>query len=152
MVDIALPRDLDPKCSELDDVYLFDIDDLKQVVGENYEERRKAAEKGKVIIHESAENFLTWMGSQKLKPALAGFRTYTDILFAQEKAKSLSKGPLSSLQDDQKQALDQLLKSIANKMTGDASRNVRVPPEGLFAEDLAEALQILFPLGQDQKK
>ena len=145
MVDIALPRDLDPAAGELDDVYLFDIDDLKQVVGENYEERRKAAEKGKKIIKESAQSFLGWMGSQKLKPALAGFRSYTDDLFDQEKNKSLAKGPLQKLDENQKKALDQLFKSIANKMSGDASRNVRQPPEGMFAEDLADSLQILFP-------
>ncbi|SME94230.1 glutamyl-tRNA reductase [Pseudobacteriovorax antillogorgiicola] len=152
MVDIALPRDLDPKCSDLDDVYLFDIDDLKQVVGENFEERRKAAEKGKTIIQENAENFLVWMGSQKLKPALAGFRNYMDTLFEQEKNKSLSKGPLQSLSDEQRQSIDMLLKSIANKMSGDASRNVRHPPEGVYAEDLAESLLTLFPLSKDKDK
>ena len=146
MVDIALPRDLDPRASDLDDVYLFDIDDLKQVVGENYEERRKAAEQGKELINAASVNFMTWMGSQKLKPALAGFREYTDSLFEQEKTKSLSKGPLQSLNDEQKRSLDQLFKSIANKLSGDASRNVRQPPEGMYPEDLADALQILFPL------
>ena len=42
LIDIALPRDIDPKSSDVDDIYLFDIDDLKQVVGANFKERKKS--------------------------------------------------------------------------------------------------------------
>ena len=93
LIDIALPRDIDPKCSELEDVYLFDIDDLRQVVGENYEERKKAATAGKLLIEANADNFMAWMNNLSLKPALAHFRSYLDRLVTQEQAKSLRKGP-----------------------------------------------------------
>lgn len=145
LIDIALPRDIDPHCSELDDVYLFDIDDLKQVVGENYEERRKAAELGRLIIDESARNFMNWMSHINLKPALGEFRNYLEQLFTQEKHKSLSRGPLQKLSEDQKQAVDRLLLSIMNKISGDAGKRLVMPPEGFLKEDLAETLRTLFP-------
>ena len=145
IVDIALPRDIDPDCSDLDDVYLFDIDDLKQVVGENFEERRKAADVGKGLVKQNAENFFIWMNSQNLKPALAGFRGYLDTLFNQEMQKSLKKGPLSDLSEDQIKAISSMLNSISNKINGDAGRHIRKPPESIYAEDLASALTILFP-------
>lgn len=152
IIDIALPRDVDSKASELDDVFLFDIDDLKQVVGENFEERRKAAEIGKTIINENSSAFISWMNGLNLKPALSGFRGYLTELFEKEKTKSLAKGPLSGLTIEQSQALDNLLKSISNKLSGDAGRGVRNPPEGYFPEDMADALKLLFPQDRESKK
>ena len=70
LIDIALPRDIDPECNEIDDIYLFDIDDLKQVVGANFEERKKAASEGLMLVHRSAENFVNWLSSLRLKPAI----------------------------------------------------------------------------------
>lgn len=152
LIDIALPRDIDPACADLDDVYLFDIDDLKQVVGENFEERRKAAERGKEIVETSAKHFTHWLSKLSLKPALAEFRQYLDQLFTQERDKSLAKGPLSNLNADQIQALDSLMQSIINKMTGDAGRNLH---EITLDEDqraMADALGLLFPTSSDQEE
>ncbi len=151
IIDIALPRDIDPKCAELDDVFLFDIDDLKQVVGENFEERRKAAEIGKSIIIENSSTFINWMNGLNLKPALSGFRQYLTDLFTKEKARSLAKGPLSELTEEQMMALDNMIKSITNKLSGDAGRGVRNPPDGYFPEDMADALKLLFPNNREIK-
>src|SRR6185312_15125913 len=80
LLDIALPRDIDVACGKLDDVYLFDIDDLQQVVGQNYEERRKAAEEAEGLIQQSVAQFEAWARTLAVKPALAAFRTYLDEL------------------------------------------------------------------------
>ncbi|MFW7380458.1 MAG: glutamyl-tRNA reductase [Oligoflexus sp.] len=148
IVDIALPRDIDPHCAELDDVYLFDIDDLKQVVGENYEERRKAAEQGRLLIEDSATNFMSWIGRLNLKPALADFRAYLETLIEQEKKKSFSRSPLQDLNQEQLEAIDRLFLSVINKISGDAGKRLTSPPDGFKREDLAETLQTLFPAAE----
>ncbi|RZA18244.1 MAG: glutamyl-tRNA reductase, partial [Proteobacteria bacterium] len=145
-IDIALPRDIDPKITELEDVYLFDIDDLKQVVGENFEERKKAAELGRGIIIENAEAFDRWLSTRTFKPTLATFRDYLEGLVAQEMQKSLSKSPLNALDAQQHKALEALMKSIISKMAGDVGRAVHNPTEVFDSTDLTEALKILFTL------
>ncbi len=149
LIDIALPRDIDPACSTLEDVYVFDIDDLKQVVGENFEERRRAAEQGKHIVVENAHAFEKWLNNLSLKPALSHFREYLDSLTAQELQKSLSKSPLNALDTKQQQALEALLKSIVQKMSADAGRTVHAPPLGYSPENLADALKTLFPMDKN---
>ncbi|RZA19902.1 MAG: glutamyl-tRNA reductase [Proteobacteria bacterium] len=145
-IDIALPRDIDPKITELEDVYLFDIDDLKQVVGENFEERKKAAELGRGIIIENAEAFDRWLSTRTFKPTLATFRDYLEGLVAQEMQKSLSRSPLNALDAQQNRALEALMKSIISKMAGDVGRAVHNPTEVFDSTDLTEALKILFTL------
>lgn len=146
LIDIALPRDIDPKCTEIEDVYLFDIDDLKQVVGENFEERKKAAALGRTIIIDNADAFEKWLYSRSLKPTLATFRDYLETLAKQEMAKSLSRSPLNQLDENQIKALDSMLKSIVSKMAGDVGRSVHNPTEDFESTQLTEALKILFTL------
>jgi glutamyl-tRNA reductase len=145
LIDIALPRNVDPKCSELDGVYLFDIDDLKQIVGEHKEARRLASMKARGMIVESADNFITWLETLSLKPALSGFRAYLDDLIARETHKTLNKEIFRNMSDPQLEAINTLVQSIAGKISSDASSRVKTPPEGFFGEQLATALKVLFP-------
>ncbi len=144
LIDIALPRDIDTACAQLEDVYLFDIDDLKQVVGENFEERRKAAEIGKQIVVENATAFERWLQSMNLKPALASFREYLDALALQEFQKSFGRAPLTQLEEGQVKAVESMLRSVIQKITADAGRVVHNPPSGVTSEHLADALKSLF--------
>lgn len=144
LIDIALPRDIDSRCSELDDVYLFDIDDLRQVVDSNVEERRKAAHNGFHIVEECALNFNKWLSSFDLKPALSEFRTYMEQLCEQEYQKSLGRSPLRSLGQEEQKALKRMLKSVMDKMCGDAGRAIQKSSEGMRQEVLAQALLTLF--------
>ncbi len=146
LIDIALPRDIEKSCTELEDVYLFDIDDLKQVVGENYEERRKAAEIGRQIIVENAEGFDKWLNNINIKPVLGGFREYLEILINQEFQKSFGRSPLNSLDESQMKAAEAMLRSVINKINGDAARCIHNPPIGSTTESMAEALKSLFPM------
>ncbi|MGB1110099.1 MAG: glutamyl-tRNA reductase [Gammaproteobacteria bacterium] len=63
MVDLAVPRDIDPAIGEMDDVYLYSVDDLAQVVQEGMESRREAAEQARQIIETEATHFMAWMRS-----------------------------------------------------------------------------------------
>lgn len=143
-IDIALPRDVDPACGKLEDVYLFDIDDLKQVVDANFEERQRAATEAEALVGKGVSQFSAWLGTLAVKPALAGFRRYLDELIQREAAKTLSRDHFRELSAKQRESLTQLFEAIASKVSGDAGKAVRNPPDGYFADQLADALQKLF--------
>lgn len=146
IVDIALPRDVEPQTGDLDNVYLFDIDDLKQVVDEHFEERRIAAEKAQIYVVDGTKTFLRWLETIAIKPTLSHFRTYVEELCQRELEKTLGRDTWKSISPDQKQQLTTMLQSVANKIVADAGSNMKTPPEGVGSEELAGALAHLFPL------
>ncbi len=144
LLDIAMPRDIDPACGKLDDVYLFDIDDLQQVAAANYEERRKAAEEAEQLIQRGVDQFKSWQRTWTVKPALAAFRNYLDELAGRELSKTLSKEHFRDLAPKQRESLDALVTAIVSKIAADAARHVTNPSAGFDAEQLAESLTALF--------
>lgn len=150
-IDIALPRDIDAACGKLEDVYLFDIDDLKQVVDANFEERQKAATEAELLVGKGVTQFNAWLGTLAVKPALAGFRRYLDEAIQKEAARTLSREHFRDLSPKQRESLAQLFEAIAGKLSGDAGKVVRNPPDGYFGDQLADALKKLFPDDDDTK-
>lgn len=143
LLDIALPRDIDPDISEIEDVYLFDIDDLKQVVGANLEERRKAAEQAEEMVIRSVEQFDGWLKTLSIKPVLAQFRAYLDYTINRELDKSLSKD-LFKTSPKHADSLKALCQAVASKIGADVAKTIMSPPPDIRAETLAAALSILF--------
>ena len=146
LLDIALPRDIDPGCAEVEDVYVFDIDDLRQVVDTNIEERQRAATDAQDLIDRAVEAFVAWQRTLAVKPALAAFRSYLDGIIQRESQKTFSRDLFKDLSPKQREALDILLVAVAASISGDASRRVVRPPEGYYPEQLADALKTMFPL------
>jgi glutamyl-tRNA reductase len=71
LVDLAVPRDIDPECGELDGVSLYDIDDLEQVVARNRSVRIAEARKAEGIVEEEIQRFAAWLGALEIRPTLA---------------------------------------------------------------------------------
>jgi len=74
MVDIAVPRDIEPEIAELDDVYLYTVDDLQAVIEENLNSRREAAHQADEIIDTSVDHFLNWMNSLNAVDTITALR------------------------------------------------------------------------------
>jgi len=68
VIDISVPRNADPEIDKLDSVFLYDIDDLKQVVEENLKGRKREAERGEIILWDEVKKFLRWLESLKVEP------------------------------------------------------------------------------------
>jgi len=145
LLDIAMPRDIDPDCGDLDDVYLFDIDDLQQVSAANFEERRKAAEEAEDLVHRGVDQFKNWQKTWSVKPVLAAFRNYVGELIDREAGKTLAKEHFRDLNAKQRESLKALFDAIASKITADAARQITSPPPGFEAEQLAQSILALFP-------
>lgn len=76
LIDIAVPRDINPEISKVDNVYLYNIDDLQTVVGKNIDEREKEFKKCQAIINKEVENFMAWFEELKIGPAISQLRTH----------------------------------------------------------------------------
>ena len=144
LVDIALPRDIDPNCGDLDDVYLFDIDDLQQVVDRNKSARRAAAEQGLAFVEQSLSTFKTWLAQEDSRPVLREFRIYLENLAEREMAKTMGRNELAKLAPQERQAMEKMVKSIVNKVCSDVGRQSKNPPVGFYQDSLLQAIQALF--------
>jgi len=113
-IDIAVPRDIDPDVNGLDNVYLYDIDDLRQVVEENMAQRREEAARAREIIHLQVERFGEWLASLDLQPTIVDLLAAGEALARQELAKTLRRlGP--DVPEATRQAVETLALSISHK-------------------------------------
>ena len=116
-IDIAVPRDLDPDLNELDNVYLYDIDDLSQVVELNKSERDREAVKAERIVSEETLKFNNWYQGLSVTPAIMGLRGKVEAIVEQELKKTLPR--LSSLSDDEKCSVEKMAAAIGAKLLHD---------------------------------
>jgi len=113
-IDIAVPRDVESRVNEIDNVYLYDIDDLKGIVELNKEERQREAERAHHIIAEEALKFSRWLSTLDVVPTIVALRRKAEIIRQNELNKTLSHLPHFSEKD--KQAIVLLTESIVKKL------------------------------------
>ncbi len=114
LIDISVPRNLDPEINNLDNVYLYDIDDLKGVVDLNIQERSKEAEKAEKIVDSEVESFLKWQSSLSAVPTILALREKAEAIRKEELEKTLKK--IGPLEEDKIKAIEYLSTSIVNKL------------------------------------
>ncbi len=114
IIDIAVPRDVEPEVNKLENVFLYDIDDLKEVVEENLKERQKEAFRARVIIEEEVLKFQKWLKELDYHPTVKALSEKAEKLRQKELAKTLKK--LKNLSEEEKQAIEILTKSLVQKM------------------------------------
>jgi glutamyl-tRNA reductase len=112
-IDIAVPRDIAPAINALDNVYLYDIDDLQHVVQENLKARHREAALGEAMIAREVEEVLRWLDEQAVVPAEIGLRRKAEAIRKQELAKLFAKhGAFSEVERD---AIAAMPSAITNK-------------------------------------
>jgi glutamyl-tRNA reductase len=117
MIDIGVPRDLDPVINDLDNVYLYNIDDLKEVVEENRERRLEAAIQAERLVAAETLKFMDWLKTLEVYPTIISLREKAQVICQAELKKTL--GHLGPLSPEQEQALGVLTESITNKLLHD---------------------------------
>jgi glutamyl-tRNA reductase len=113
-IDIAVPRDIDPKINTLDNTYVYDIDDLQGVIDDNIEERQREAVKAERIIEEAVIQFRHWFESLKVVPTIKALREKVRSMAVEEVKKTMQQLPHLS-KDDQK-AIERLIDATVNKI------------------------------------
>lgn len=117
LIDIAVPRDIDPEVRKLDNVFLYNIDDLKQVAEANLQGREKEVVKVEKVIDAEMAEFLSWMNSRAVVPTIAALRSKADSIRERELAKALSKLP--GLSEKERATIEALTRAIMNKVLHD---------------------------------
>ncbi|MGH3115746.1 MAG: glutamyl-tRNA reductase [Gaiellales bacterium] len=114
LIDLAVPRDLDPAINDLDDCYLYDIDDLEAVVQETLQGREAEFAKAEAIAVAESERFRDWLASLDVVPAIASIRERAEAIRRGELAKASSR--LQGLSEREREAVDSLTSRIVNKL------------------------------------
>ena len=143
VIDLAVPRDVDPAVNGLDGCYLYDIDDLEAVVESSLAGRRREAERAEAIVAEEAERFRAWQASLDVVPTIASLRARAEAIRSAE----LSKAKLS---DEQREAVDSITAQIVNKLLH--LPTVRMKEAAAAADGVlyADAVRHLFGLEDER--
>ena len=114
VIDLAVPRDVDPAVAELDGCYLYDIDDLQAVVSESLSGRWREAARAETIVAQEAERFRQWQASLDVVPAIASLRRRAESIRAGELAKA--EGRLGGLSESERRTVESVTTQIVNKL------------------------------------
>ena len=109
LIDLAVPRDLDPTIHELDGCYLYNIDDLEAVVAETLAGRRREAERAEAIVGDEVERFREWQASLDVVPAIASLRAHAEEIRAAELERA-------KLNDSERRAAESVTAAVLNKL------------------------------------
>jgi len=144
MVDIAVPRDIDPRIGELEGVYLYDIDDLQQVVDVNLDSRKKEAELGRQLLDQDAIQFLNWLKALETVPLIRSIQERTETMRREELGKAWRY--LKGLDDEQMAAVDRFSRALMKRFTHPALKTLKVLPDDMEGDLLMGATRYLFDL------
>lgn len=146
MVDLAVPRDIEPEVGQLSDVYLYTVDDLRNTVEEGIRSRQEAAKQAEEIIDTEVDHFLAWMRSQGATMTLLDFRTQAEAL----RDEALNNA-LRALKNGKpaEEALRQLANALTNKLIHIPSTQIKQAGTD-ERHDLIEAVRELFQLKGNQ--
>ena len=143
-IDIAVPRDIAPEVNELENIYLYDIDDLQGVVTANIKEREKEAEAAVEIIQGEVEKFNNWIVALDAVPTIVEIRNKVEAIRKEELEKTLKKMP--HLSDDDKNTLHQMAASITNKILHKPTVNLKRKTQSQDGHVYLKAIRHLFHL------
>lgn len=144
LIDIAVPRDIEPTVNDIDGVYLYNIDDLQAVVSENLGERMNEALKAGEIVNEEVTKFMNWTKTLDLSPTIVALRDKLESIRYGEIAKM--NGKLSKLQEGQREILEMITKSIINKIAHDPISFLKKTKSTIRRDVNADIVQRVFNL------
>lgn len=146
MVDLAVPRDIEAEVEQLDDIYLYTVDDLRHTVNEGLNSRRQAAEQAEEIIDTEAEHFLAWLRSQDAQSTIIDFRQQAQQSRDEALAKALA---MLNRGMPAEQVLARLAHNLTNKLLHTPSTQIRQAGAS-ERQDLIAAAREIFKLQDPQ--
>jgi glutamyl-tRNA reductase len=142
LIDIAVPRDIDPAVGDLPGCFLYDIDDLEAVVAETLAGRRAEAQRAEQLVAEEAERFRSWRASLDVVPAIASLRARAEEIRAAELAKV-------RVSDEERRTLESVTAQILNKLLH--LPTVRMKEAAVTADGVAYADAVRHLFGLDDE-
>jgi glutamyl-tRNA reductase len=145
-VDIAVPRDVDASIDTLEDVYRYDIDDLRQVVDSNIRERVREAQRAETLVEREVGKFMARTRDAEVIPTIVSLRERLEAIRVAEVQKALARLPGASA--DTREVVDALSTAIVNKILHTPITKLRESSRAGVGRSWMELVHELFGLGR----
>lgn len=151
-IDIADPRNVEPKVDEIGNVYLYNIDDLKKVADDNIQDRKKEAEKAEAIVQEEVVKFVNWYRSLEVTPTIVALKRKFEEIRKRELEKAFSLHP--NLSNKERESLEAMTSAIINKILHHPLTLLKREEEDWMTDLYIDALRTLFQIqeGSEENK
>ena len=149
LIDIAVPRDIDPEVNDISNVFLYDIDDLSGVVESNLEERMGEARRAEGIIDEEIAAFFAWVESMEVVPTVAAIRAKAEVIRQMELEKALRRLDLS---ERDRKTVEALTCAIVNKMLHGPTARLKKAASGKDGYVYMDVARALYGLEDTEDK
>ncbi|MFZ1865818.1 MAG: glutamyl-tRNA reductase [Polyangiales bacterium] len=147
IIDIAVPRDVDPRVGSMDNVFVYDVDDLQQVAEENLAVRAREAAHAERIIEEEVESFVSWRRSLELAPTIVALRKRFGQVADEELRRALPR--LQGLSESDRAVLEAMSRSLVNKLLHQPMMQLKAGAGGPDGALLIDAVRRLFAIAED---
>lgn len=152
-IDIAIPRDIDPGVNDVENVYLFTVDDLQEVVASNLQQRKEEASKAENIVNEEIGQFFKWLSSLEVTPTIVALRNKFDEIRKAELEKTLANW--KDIPPDGQKKLEALTNAIMNKLLHPPTALIKQAGQGGRTDLYVDAVRALYGLeigrGQEEE-
>lgn len=150
LIDIAVPRDIEPAVSELPNVFVYDIDDLQQVVDANLEQRRREIPRVKTIIEAEVADLIAWFHTLDVVPTIVELREQAERVREAELERALRR--LENLSDQERNVIKMLSQRIVNKILHQPTIRLKQHANGREAYHYTETVRDLFGLSSEHER
>jgi glutamyl-tRNA reductase len=146
-IDIAVPRDIDPEVNTIDNVYLYDIDDLQEVAEANIKDRLQEAQRAEAIVATEVEKFCRWYESLEVVPTIVSLQEKMEKMREKELAKTLA--ALPQLSAKERRAMEVLSQAIINKILHGPITQLKKTSHDSEGEAYVDMVKKLFQLDEE---
>ncbi|MDE0828814.1 MAG: glutamyl-tRNA reductase [Vicinamibacterales bacterium] len=146
VVDIGLPRDVDPAAGELEQVFLYNIDDLRAMISENLVRRQEQTAQAEVMIGREVDDFVIWQRSRGAIPTLVALRRRFEAVREAELERLAPR--LNGLSADDRARVEDVTRLLVQKLLLEPTERLKTTPDEATAAQYADALTQLFSLGE----
>lgn len=143
-IDIAVPRNVDPALNGLENVYVYDVDDLTGIADENLAARQREAEVAEALVADEARRFLRELAALRVKPTIKALREKAAAIKNAELARAERR--LGALDPKQKKTVEILADGIVNKLLHDVMMGLKRAADGEQVEQVVDLVQTLYAL------
>jgi glutamyl-tRNA reductase len=148
-LDLGIPRNVDPKVGDLNDAFLYAVDDLQEIAERNRQERQKEVGPALEILEEELEEFLSWFGSLAVIPTLTSLRQHFESVREAEFDREVAK--MAHLSEGDQEKLRRIAASMVRSLLRNPTEALKDEPDASRRMDRAEAARHLFGLDRPRK-
>lgn len=148
-IDISVPRNIDPLVNNIDNAYVYDIDDLQGVVVANLQERAKEAEAAELIVAEEIEKFYRWIKSLDVVPTIIALRKSCDAIRKAEIEKAIPS--FNSLSEKERKTIEAMTAAIVNKILHHPITHLKKEADHVEGDLYVDTIRKLFDLEEDEE-